>query len=100
MIDRCDSDIASWAEDGENFIVKDCQKFAAVSDNSLKGKTYAFSDIKMCFAVCTTEIFQALQLFEFCSSAELLWVQEASNGSDIDLGRRSSNLMLGKILSR
>mmetsp|Transcript_10135 Transcript_10135/g.12841 ORF Transcript_10135/g.12841 Transcript_10135/m.12841 type:complete len:330 (+) Transcript_10135:734-1723(+) len=28
MIDRCDSDVALWAEDGESFVVKNVEKFA------------------------------------------------------------------------
>jgi hypothetical protein len=31
MIDRCDDDIATWSETGENFVVKNVEKFASVS---------------------------------------------------------------------
>lgn len=31
MIDRCDDDIATWSESGENFVVKNVEKFATVS---------------------------------------------------------------------
>ena len=37
MIDRCDDDIATWSEKGDNFVVKNVEKFASVSfcDNDL-----------------------------------------------------------------
>jgi hypothetical protein len=31
MIDRCDDDIATWSEKGDNFVVKNVEKFASVS---------------------------------------------------------------------
>jgi hypothetical protein len=31
MIDRCDDEIATWSESGENFVVKNVEKFAGVS---------------------------------------------------------------------
>jgi hypothetical protein len=31
MIDKCDSDIATWSEAGDNFVVKNIEKFATVS---------------------------------------------------------------------
>jgi hypothetical protein len=31
MIDRCDDEIATWSESGENFVVKNVEKFACVS---------------------------------------------------------------------
>ena len=31
MIDRCDPTIATWSESGDNFVVKDVDKFAQVS---------------------------------------------------------------------
>jgi hypothetical protein len=31
MIDRCDDEIATWSESGENFVVKNVEKFASVS---------------------------------------------------------------------
>ena len=32
MIDRCDSEIATWSSTGDNFVVKNVEKFASVSD--------------------------------------------------------------------
>lgn len=32
MIDKCDSEIATWSEEGDNFVVKNVEKFAGVSD--------------------------------------------------------------------
>lgn len=31
MIDRCDNEIATWSENGDNFVVKNVEKFASVS---------------------------------------------------------------------
>lgn len=31
MIDRCPGDVAIWSENGENFVVKNVEKFASVS---------------------------------------------------------------------
>lgn len=31
MIDKCESEIASWSESGDNFVVKNVEKFAGVS---------------------------------------------------------------------
>lgn len=31
MIDKCDTEIATWSETGDNFVVKDLDKFAKVS---------------------------------------------------------------------
>ena len=31
MIEKCDSEIASWSESGDNFVVKNVEKFATVS---------------------------------------------------------------------
>jgi len=31
MIDKCNSEIATWSESGDNFVVKDLDKFAKVS---------------------------------------------------------------------
>jgi hypothetical protein len=31
MIDKCDSEIATWSEEGDNFVVKNVEKFAGVS---------------------------------------------------------------------
>jgi len=31
MIDKCDPEIATWSETGDNFVVKDLDKFAKVS---------------------------------------------------------------------
>ena len=31
MIEKCDSDIASWSDNGDNFVVKNVEKFATVS---------------------------------------------------------------------
>ena len=31
MIEKCDTDIASWSESGDNFVVKNVEKFATVS---------------------------------------------------------------------
>ena len=31
MIDKCDSSIATWSENGDNFVVKNIEKFAGVS---------------------------------------------------------------------
>jgi hypothetical protein len=36
MIDKCDSEIATWSEQGDNFVVKNVEKFAGVSDYSTK----------------------------------------------------------------
>lgn len=36
MIDRCDSDVASWSESGDNFVVKDVDKFSSVSEKTLQ----------------------------------------------------------------
>ena len=33
MIDKCDSTIATWSENGDNFVVKNIEKFAGVSDD-------------------------------------------------------------------
>merc|ERR1712238_434235 len=30
MIDRCDTEIATWSSGGENFVVKDVEKFASI----------------------------------------------------------------------
>jgi len=35
MIDRCNPDIATWSEAGDNFVVKNVEKFASVSNNFL-----------------------------------------------------------------
>jgi hypothetical protein len=32
MIDKCDSEIATWSEEGDNFVVKNVEKFAGVGD--------------------------------------------------------------------
>ena len=32
MIDRCDPEIATWSENGDNFVVKNVEKFATVRD--------------------------------------------------------------------
>jgi hypothetical protein len=31
MIDRCDDDIATWSDKGDNFVVKNVEQFASVS---------------------------------------------------------------------
>lgn len=31
MIDRCDNEIAMWSDTGDNFVVKNVEKFASVS---------------------------------------------------------------------
>lgn len=31
MIDRCDPEIATWSASGDNFVVKNVEKFASVS---------------------------------------------------------------------
>jgi hypothetical protein len=31
MIDRCDSEVAAWSDAGDNFVVKNVEKFATVS---------------------------------------------------------------------
>jgi hypothetical protein len=31
MIDKCDQDVACWSESGDNFVVKDVDKFSCVS---------------------------------------------------------------------
>jgi hypothetical protein len=36
MIDRCDDDIATWSETGENFVVKNVEKFASVSAATIR----------------------------------------------------------------
>ena len=36
MIDKCDSSIATWSESGDNFVVKNIEKFAGVSLCDLK----------------------------------------------------------------
>lgn len=33
MIERCESEIACWSEDGDSFVVKNVDKFASVSGN-------------------------------------------------------------------
>jgi hypothetical protein len=33
MIDRCDPTIATWSSLGDNFVVKNVEKFASVSDD-------------------------------------------------------------------
>lgn len=33
MIDKCDPEIATWSETGDNFVVKDLDKFAKVSNS-------------------------------------------------------------------
>ena len=35
MIDKCDPDVACWSESGDNFIVKDVDKFSSVSNDML-----------------------------------------------------------------
>ena len=35
MIEKCDAEIASWSESGDNFVVKNVEKFATVSFSSL-----------------------------------------------------------------
>jgi hypothetical protein len=40
MIDRCPSDIACWSESGENFVVKNVEKFATVSE-ATAGATFS-----------------------------------------------------------
>jgi hypothetical protein len=32
MIDRCDDEIAGWSEQGDSFVVKNVDRFAAVSE--------------------------------------------------------------------
>jgi hypothetical protein len=36
MIDKCDSSIATWSENGDNFVVKNIEKFAGVSAYFMK----------------------------------------------------------------
>lgn len=43
MIDRCDSQVASWSESGDNFVVKDVEKFSCVSDKQNCPLTRAYS---------------------------------------------------------
>jgi hypothetical protein len=31
MIDKCDPEVATWSESGDNFVVKNVEKFASVS---------------------------------------------------------------------
>ena len=33
MIERCDTEIATWSESGDNFVVKNVEQFASVSEN-------------------------------------------------------------------
>jgi hypothetical protein len=40
MIDRCDDEIATWSESGENFVVKNVEKFACVSAPAAIPDTY------------------------------------------------------------
>lgn len=35
MIDKCDPEVACWSEGGDNFIVKDVDKFSSVSNDML-----------------------------------------------------------------
>lgn len=37
MIDRCDSEVAAWSESGDNFVVKNVEKFASVSAATILG---------------------------------------------------------------
>lgn len=41
MIDKCNKDIATWSESGDNFVVKDLDKFAKVSAQNLFDPTLA-----------------------------------------------------------
>jgi len=31
MIDRCDPEVATWSANGDNFVIKNLEKFASVS---------------------------------------------------------------------
>ena len=31
MIDKCDPEIATWSQNGDNFVIKNLEKFASVS---------------------------------------------------------------------
>lgn len=39
MIDKCDGEIATWSDSGDNFVVKNVEKFASVRVAALQAST-------------------------------------------------------------
>jgi hypothetical protein len=79
MIDKCDNEIACWSDAGDNFVVKNVEKFASVRRN----RNWTVLDIRSdCsndrFVLCTSgrvaAILQALELFKLCAPIEFLWL--------------------------
>ena len=80
MIDRCDSSIATWSSLGDNFVVKNVEKFASVSHIAWSSQfnTCSFeilrSHVPYCALFYFTErpslVFQAFELLEFCETGE------------------------------
>jgi hypothetical protein len=112
MIDRCDSEIATWSEAGDNFVVKNTEKFASVSSNetySLSSATVRIGKRNFLLISTTTfrrtterpsSLFQAFQLFELCSSTEFLRLSKAKDRPNLDFGCGSTHRMFRTILSR
>ena len=71
MIDRCDPEIATWSETGDNFVVKNVEQFASVcfaSIMQLETSTIGISNLSLphffsSFSECPASILQAFQLF-------------------------------------
>ena len=84
MIEKCDSEIASWSENGDNFVVKNVEKFATVSP------FLCFYDLCHCLSFFLTTpcllstasfatVFQAFQLFQFCPTAQFLRIPQVAD---------------------
>ena len=91
MIDRCDPEVATWSANGDNFVVKNVEKFATVSLVLVMPsldivflKKIIPRLLFMIFPGCSSAIFQTFQLFELCTSVEFLWFSQAENGSHPD----------------
>jgi hypothetical protein len=81
MIDKCDNEIACWSDAGDNFVVKNVEKFASVR-RSRNGTVLVrdLMDLTTRFVLCTctsgrvAAILQTLELFKLCAPIEFLWL--------------------------
>ncbi len=77
MIDRCDPTIATWSAVGDNFVVKNVEKFATVSiltfQQDLLDFSKSFSHSALIHAGRLASILQTFKLFQFCETTQLLW---------------------------
>lgn len=81
MIDRCDPEIATWSASGDNFVVKNVEKFASVSKTTWLHIMFgdgvdsipSFSFLSS-FCPCQIErpstLLQAFELFKLCTAIE------------------------------